>query len=86
MEDLDVTLSEEDRKREGSDEEGNGQHSLRDAREGLDEAGDTATVGEDDANSKASNDLSGKTQDSTAMAEAKNAGKEAEGTPGQALP
>ena len=72
MDDLDVTLTEEDR-------------TLENTRGGLGEADGAATLEEDDANSKASNDSSGKTQDNTAMAEAKNAGKEAEETPGQAL-
>ena len=82
MKELDVTLSEEDRKREGDNKEEDSQHSLENTRGGLDEADGAATLEEDDANSKASNDLSGKTQDDTAMAEAKNVGKEAEEPPG----
>ena len=59
---------------------------MKNARGGLEKADGAATQEEDDANSGASNDSSGKTQDDAAMAEAKNAGKESEETPGQALP
>jgi len=85
MEDLDITLSKEDNKREGDNKDEDNQHSLENTRGGLDEAADAATHEEDDANNEASNDLSGKTQDDVAMAEAKNAGKESEESPGQAL-
>ena len=86
MDDLSVTLTEEDRRRNGNNGEEESLHSLENTRGGLDKAEDAATQEEDDANDQASNVSSGKTQDNTAMAEAKNAGKKAEEAPGQALP
>ena len=86
IEDLDVTLNDEEREHAGDQEEEENRRSEENAGGDQGMADDAATQEGNDANSKASNDSSSKTQYNTAMAEAKNAGKESEETPGQALP